>query len=214
MKYFQHIRITSLSLNLAVHRKVLRLLAVGLMCVTVPSMFCQTSPGQNGSSPATGGASRAITVPVTPSAPSAPEQLPKHIFGIIPNYRSHASFQQSTPLTVREKFEIAARDSYDPGTLLLTGMFAGIGLANNSTPSYGHGMAGYGCYYGSTYGDLMIGNMMTGAVYPSLLHQDPRYFRKGTGRAWSRFGYAVSQVFITHGDNRQTQFNVSELAGN
>jgi hypothetical protein len=55
---------------------------------------------------------------------------------------------------------------------------------------------------------------MTEAAYPSLFHQDPRYFRRGTGSAWSRLRYAVGQIFITHGDNRKTQFNVSEIGGN
>jgi hypothetical protein len=75
-------------------------------------------------------------------------------------------------------------------------------------------MAGYGRRYGAAYGDLMIGDMMTTGVYPSLLHQDPRYFRRGTGSTWSRLTYAMGQVFITHGDNRQTQFNYSEILGN
>jgi hypothetical protein len=140
--------------------------------------------------------------------------LPRRIFGIIPNYRSHPSLKDSKPLTAAEKFKLAARDSFDPGTFLLTGALAGIGQASNSTPSYGQGMAGYGRYFGSTYGNLMIGNFMTTGVYPSLLHQDPRYFQRGTGSTGSRLGYAMSQVFITHGDNRRTQFNFSEICGN
>jgi hypothetical protein len=178
-------------------------------------MFCQTLPASNQSSPTAGGASRAdpVTVPVQVTPPPT-EQLPRHIFGVIPNYRSHASLKDSRPLTAGEKFKLAARDSFDPGTFLLAGAFAGGSLASNSTPSFGHGMAGYGRYYGATYGDLLIGNVMTGAIYPSLLHQDPRYFRRGTGNAWSRLGYAMSQIFITHGDNRRTQFNVSEFGGN
>ena len=34
---------------------------------------------------------------------------------------------------------------------------------------------------------------MTEVIYPSLLHQDPRYFRRGTGSVWSRVGYAASK---------------------
>jgi len=75
-------------------------------------------------------------------------------------------------------------------------------------------MAGYGRYYGSTFGTMVVGNYMTEAIYPSLLHQDPRYFRKGTGSTWSRLGYAMGQIFVTHGDNRKTQVNYSELCGN
>lgn len=184
-------------------------LAIYLAWMSVPSL-CQTIPSPNPASAATGQASRAAPSQVTPP----PEPLPKRIFGIIPNYRSHPSLKDSKPLTAGEKFKLAARDSFDPGTFLLAGAFAGIGQASNSTPSYGQGMAGYGRYYGSTYGDFLIGNVMTEAVYPSLLHQDPRYFRRGTGSTWSRLGYAIGQIFITHGDNRKTQFNFSEIGGN
>jgi hypothetical protein len=60
----------------------------------------------------------------------------------------------------------------------------------------------------------MIGNYMTEGVYPSILHQDPRYFRRGAGGGASRFAYAISQVFWTHRDSGGTQFNYSEWLGN
>ena len=61
---------------------------------------------------------------------------------------------------------------------------------------------------------ILIGNYMSEAVYPSILHQDPRYFRRGTGSGCSRFAYAVSQIFWTHRDSGGTQFNYSEWVGN
>jgi hypothetical protein len=61
---------------------------------------------------------------------------------------------------------------------------------------------------------LAIGNFMTEAIYPTMLHQDPRYFRRGSGSGWSRLGYAAGQIFWTHTDSGGTQFNVSEIAGN
>jgi hypothetical protein len=200
-------------MDLSVRRLTVPRLAICLAWMSLPSVYCQTmppSPPSNQNSPKAGQANRALP------AQSAPpqEQLPKRIFWIIPNYRSNPSLKDSKPLSPEQKFKIAARDSFDPGTFLLVGMFAGIGQASNSTPSYGQGMAGYGRYYGSTFGNFMIGNFMTEAVYPSLLHQDPRYFRLGAGSAWSRLRYAVGQIFITHGDDRRTEFNCSELCGN
>ena len=196
-------------MNSSVHQPPVRLLAICLAWISVPAIFCQTAPSPNQTTPTTGQASRAIPAPA-----QLPEPMPKRIFGIIPNYRSHPSLKESKPLTSGEKFKIAVRDSFDPGTFLLTGVFAGFGQWTSSTPSYGHGMAGYGRYYGSTYGDFMIGNFMTEGIYPSLLHQDPRYFRRGTGSTWSRLGYAMGQIFVTHGDNRKTQLNYSEVGGN
>src|SRR6202011_6041573 len=80
--------------------------------------------------------------------------------------------------------------------------------------SFGQGAAGFGRYLGAAYGDLVIGDYMTEAVFPTLLHQDPRYFRRGTGSGWSRLGYAMGQIFWTHRDSGGTQFNYSEVIGN
>ena len=197
------------SIDVCVRQHTIQRLAICLAWIAVPS-FCQTIPSSNPTSAATGQASRASPAQVAP----LPQPLPKRIFGIIPNYRSYPSLKDSKPLSAGQKFKLTARDSFDPGTFLLAGAFAGIGQASNSTPSYGQGMAGYGRYFGSTYGDFMIGNLMTEGVYPSLLHQDPRYFRRGAGSTRSRLTYAVGQIFITHGDNRRTQFNFSEICGN
>ena len=59
-----------------------------------------------------------------------------------------------------------------------------------------------------------IGNYITEVIYPSILHQDPRYFRKSSGTNWSRLAYAARQIFWTHTDSDKTQFNYSEILGN
>lgn len=183
--------------------------AIFLTWIFVHHLFGQAIPAPAQGSKTTGQANRTI-----PAQSTGSQTLPKRIFWIIPNYRSHPSFDASKPLSTGAKFKLAARDSFDPGTFVLAGGLAGIGQASNSTKSYGQGMAGYGRYYGAAYGNLMIGNFMTDAIFPSMLKQDPRYFRRGTGSTWSRLGYAMGQIFITHGDNRRTQFNFSEILGN
>jgi hypothetical protein len=75
-------------------------------------------------------------------------------------------------------------------------------------------VAGYARYAATSYADLVIGDFMTEALFPTMLHQDPRYFRKATGSAVSRLGYAVGQIFWTHRDRGGSQFNFSELGGN
>jgi hypothetical protein len=191
-----------------INRLVALCFTICLALLFVPGALCQTTPSTT--PPAIGGASRVVPAP----AAASQEELPRRLFGIIPNYRSSPSLAQAKPLSSKDKFKLAARDSFDPGTFVLAGAIAGLSLWSNTSPSYGQGMAGYGRYYGATYGDLMIGDMMTTAVYPSLLHQDPRYFRRGTGSTWSRLTYAMGQVFVTHGDNKKTQFNFSEILGN
>ena len=111
----------------------------------------------------------------------ASKQGSRHILGIIPNYRTYPSLLNYKPFTSGEKFKIATEDSLDRGTFALAGLFGGLGQLTNSNKSFGQGGAGFGRYFGASYGDLLIGNYMSEAVYPSLLHQDPRYFRRGTG---------------------------------
>jgi len=148
------------------------------------------------------------------SSDSAPQPESKRILGIIPNYRTFPSLTGYKPLTTGEKFKLASEDSFDRGTVALAGLFAGEGQLTNGNRAFGQGAAGYGRYFGAAYGDLVIGNYMSEAVFPSPFHQDPRYFRRGTGSGLSRLGYAIQQTFWTHRDSGGTQFNYSEIVGN
>jgi hypothetical protein len=138
----------------------------------------------------------------------------KRILGIIPNFRTSSLPTPYVPLSAREKFKIASLDAFDRGTVVLAAVFAGQGQWTNSNRSFGQGLAGYGRYFGTSYADFVIGDFMTEGIYPTLLHQDPRYFRRGTGNMWSRLGYAAGQIFWTHNDSGRTGFNYSEIAGN
>ena len=154
--------------------------------------------------------------PGTVKRSDAPSQQveSKRIFGIIPNFRTSPSLQNYKPLRPAEKFKIAGQDSFDRGTVALAALFAGQSQLTDATPSFGQGVAGYARYFATAYADFVIGNYMTEGIYPTLLHQDPRYFRKGTGSGRSRLGYAVKQIFWTHKDSGGTQFNYSEWLGN
>jgi hypothetical protein len=145
---------------------------------------------------------------------SPPPVESKRILGIIPNYRTSPSLQNYEPLTPGEKFKIASEDAFDRGTVALALLFGGEGQLTNANRSFGQGAAGFGRYVGASYGDFLIGDYMTEAVFPTLLHQDPRYFRRGTGSGWSRLGYAMGQIFWTHRDSGGMQFNYSEVIGN
>jgi hypothetical protein len=73
---------------------------------------------------------------------------------------------------------------------------------------------GYAKRYGAAFADGTIANYLAEGALPSLIHQDPRYFRRGEGGGWKRVGYALSRTVITRGDNGSRQFNTSEIAGN
>lgn len=142
------------------------------------------------------------------------EQESNRAFWIIPNYRTSPSLLNYEPLTAGQKFKIATDDSFDRGTVVLAGFFAGESQLTNDNKSFGQGGAGYGRYFGTAFAGFVIGDYMTEAVFPTILHQDPRYFRRGMGSKWGRLGYAVGQTFWTHNDSGKTQFNYSEIVGN
>jgi hypothetical protein len=148
----------------------------------------------------------------TGGTPQKPEA--KRVLWIIPNFRTSPSLAEYKPLTAGEKFRIATLDSFDRGTVALGVLFAAEAQLTNSNPSFGQGVRGYAHYFGTAYADYVIGDYMTEAVFPTILHQDPRYFRRGTGSGWSRLGYAAGQIFWTHNDSGRGQFNFSEIAGN
>jgi hypothetical protein len=148
----------------------------------------------------------------TPSDAAQGEQS-KRILGLVPNYRTSPSLVNYEPLTAEEKFKLATEDAFDRGTVALAAIFAGEAQLTNANRSFGQGGAGFGRYLGASYGDFMIGDYMTEAVFPTLLHQDPRYFRRGTGSGWSRLGYSMGQIFWTHRDSGGIQFNYSEIVG-
>jgi hypothetical protein len=149
-----------------------------------------------------------------PADAPAPQREAKRLLWVVPNYRTAPSITDFERITPKEKFKIASQDSFDRGTVALAAMFAGVGQLSNSNTSFGQGAAGYGRYFGTAYADFVIGDYMTEGIFPSILHQDPRYFRKGTGGGWSRLGYAAGQIFWTHTDSAKGQFNYSEILGN
>ncbi len=146
--------------------------------------------------------------------PAATPADDKRILGIIPNYRTYPLAAKYEPITARQKFAIATEDAFDRGTFALAAVFAGYSQLTNADPSFGQGVKGYSHYLVTSYADWSIGDYMTEAVVPVLLHQDPRYFRRGTGSGPSRLLYAVGQLFWTRTDSGGHMFNFSEIGGN
>lgn len=138
----------------------------------------------------------------------------KHAFGVLPNYRTAEGDRPYAPITNKQKFKIATDDTIDGPSFLLAGLFAGVGQLENSNPSFGQGAKGYFHRYLTGLADQDVGNYLTEAVIPTLLHQDPRYFRKGHGSVMGRIGWAVSRTVVARSDSGKWMFNASEFLGN
>ena len=154
-----------------------------------------------------------VTPPVEEIGQEQFKDLEKQrVLGFVPNF--YVSYiGEAAPLSSSEKFRLALKATADPATVLLVGVNAGVGQAADRFSGYGQGAQGYAKRYAASYGNLASGLFVGGAVLPSLLKQDPRYYYKGRGTGRSRFLYAVSRTFICKGDNQRWQPNYSVVLG-
>jgi hypothetical protein len=139
--------------------------------------------------------------------------LGTHILGSL-SERTVLETEKYRPISNREKITIAAKDSFGTPILFQSALCAGLLQWSGEDHSYGQGGRGYGIRVAANYGDKMISNMTREGLLSVLLHQDPRFFRKGPGESvTSRLGYAMSRVVITRNDSGQSAFNYSGIAG-
>ncbi len=137
----------------------------------------------------------------------------QRVFGVIPNF--YVSYvPDAAPLTSKQKFKLAWKDAVDPVTFGITAAAAGLEQASDQYGGYGQGAEGYGKRYGAAYADLATSTFIGGAILPSLLKQDPRYFYRGTGTTRARLLYAIANAVICKGDNKRWQANYSSILGN
>jgi hypothetical protein len=136
----------------------------------------------------------------------------QRVLGVLPNF--YVSYiPNAAPLNAKQKFKLAFRTVVDPFTIVFVGGAAGVEQAQNHFAGYGQGAEGYGKRFGAGYADTITGTFIGGAILPSILKQDPRYFYKGTGSTTSRFLYAIANSVICKGDNGRWQANYSNILG-
>src|SRR3984893_12187743 len=174
--------------------------------------------------------SKSTSAPPSESAPVAtPDEIPSSInkvddskgkqsprmLWVVPNFAAVSSNTQLPPLSTREKYTLAAKDSVtDYSSYTWAGILAGQAMLLNSDPELGRGIRGYGRYYWRTFVDGVSGTFFTEAIVPSVTHEDPRYYTMGQGGFFHRMGYAISRTFVTQTDSGGSSFNWSEVAGN
>jgi hypothetical protein len=134
--------------------------------------------------------------------------------GVLPNFTAVDSNTRLPPLSTRGKFHLAMHDSVDYSSFLLVAGLAVKGVSSNAIPSLGTGAAGFGRYYWREFTDQVSGTFFTEAIFPTLTHEDPRYYTLGKNGFFKRASYAISRTFITKNDRGTNEFNISEIAGN
>ncbi len=152
----------------------------------------------------------------TPSSP-APQQQDentKRILGIIPNFQSKDDIPQNQkPLTVREKYILEFHQTVDISAHIGNLFQAALQQASNGQPHYGQGWGPYAERFGAAEADQVTSAFFIFGFLPHILHDDPRYFRKGKGSVWSRITYSASRTVITRNDAGNSTFNIPQVAG-
>jgi hypothetical protein len=139
--------------------------------------------------------------------------LQQRIGGVIPNFYSTYDWN-APPMQAKQKFQLSVRSIIDPVSFLSVAGLAGAEQYKGIFPAYGSGLEGYGKRYGAAFANHASGTLLSRAVFPSIFHQDPRYFYKGKGSIASRALYAVSAAVMARGDNGRWQPNYSHVLGN
>ncbi len=140
-------------------------------------------------------------------------QEKQRVLGFLPNYYS-SYIWDAAPMTPKLKFKLSLRSTTDPVTFLVAAGLAGVEQKHNTFPGYGQGSEGYAKRFGAAYADTMVSKMVSRAILPTILHQDPRYFYRGSGSIRSRIFYALAAAVICREDNGRLQPNYSQVLGN
>ncbi|MGO9433534.1 MAG: hypothetical protein ACLP00_04480 [Terracidiphilus sp.] len=186
----------------------------------------QTTSGQNQSAQQPAAGSQGSSSSQTPAARTdaeksdhekAEEQLKEQekqrVMGVMATFNTTRN-KDALPLSSGQKFQLFFKSVSDPWPFVLSGAVAGIGQAENSTPEWGQGAQGYAKRFGAGYSDYFIGNFFGNAVLPSLWHEDPRYFQKGTGSVSGRILWAASSTVWCKRDKGGWGPNWANVVGN
>ena len=191
------------------------------LTLPLPAYELPDSPGavlfpQAGQTPA----SQATTQPSAPQNTDNPDATSpngnhqtKRVLGLVPNFRTVSADIKLPPMSPKEKFIIAGKDTFDYSALFVAGVQAGISMNSKSYPEFGQGAKGYAQYYWHTLADTASENFFVGGIGPIVFKQDNRFYTLGHGSFGKRSWYAVTRVLVTRKDDGDETFNFSEVIG-
>jgi hypothetical protein len=141
------------------------------------------------------------------------QQEHQRVAGVMATFNTTTN-RNALPLSAGQKFQLFFKSETDPWPFVLSGIVAGINQASDSEQEWGQGMQGYAKRYGAAYSDSFIGNFFGNAVLTSVLHEDPRYYQKGTGSKWGRFLWAATSTVWCKRDKGTWGPNYANVGGN
>lgn len=127
--------------------------------------------------------------------------------------KSCPSVDNWRPLSTREKFGFFLNHTYSPRTFADAAVDALKNTMRNNNPQYERGFMGLGQRYGVNLGTSETEVFFERFLVPSMLKQDPRYFRNPSLPFTRRALYSMSRVLITRADNGRETANTSRILG-
>jgi len=190
---------------------------IAFMLSTSISLFAQDVPPTPHSDGEPGQTAKPATEPEPSQHEKAKEELKEEehqrIMHVMPNFNT-TNVQNAAALSVGQKFQLAFRSGVDPFEFAAAALDAGYSQWRNDFVGYGRGGEGYAKRFGAAFTDQFSGVLLGNAVFPSLLHEDPRYFRKGEGTVKHRLLYSIATTFWTKNDNGTWGPNYANVLGN
>jgi len=191
-----------------------------LELATDPFPIPQQTPSPNSSTPPATAGSGSQTSPAQNTTTEDEERrkqldLEEHqrVLGVMATFNTTRN-KDAPPLTAAQKYQLFFKSATDPWPFAVAAFGAGIDQADNSFPEYGQGMQGYAKRFGAAYTDYFTGNFFGNAVLTSILHEDPRYFQKGTGSFGSRALWASGSTVWCRRDKGTWGPNYANVIGN
>jgi hypothetical protein len=172
----------------------------------------QQAPAPTQQSGSSNGSASQNQQPQNTPADSSGQQT-KRILGIVPNFRAVSADEKLPPETVKDKFVSATEDSFDYSSIFIPAAIAGYNMGRRATPEFHQGAAGYARYFWHSAVDQTSENYMVEFIFPTVTHEDSRYYTLGHGGFFKRTGYALSRAVITRSNSGAEVFNISEVFG-
>jgi len=192
--------------------------SVAVCCLlTGAGAFGQPAFGQPYPAPVDAPAAADSATILPAPVPAADPFNEERILLVIPDYQTVTETRATgtiPPLTRKQKWQLAVKETIDPFNIVNAVVGAGFSQIGNQTPKYGEGGPAFGERFGAAFADFGTQNFFSAGLLADLLHQDPRYFRKGPDAGIpGRVLYSISRLFVCRKDSGGSTFNSSGIFG-
>jgi hypothetical protein len=127
-------------------------------------------------------------------------------------YQQFLSTNVVIPLTWQQKGYLGLHNVSDPANIGTIVGISAITVGINSHTAYGPGIKGFATSAGVSLSQDVTGQLFGTFLIPTLVHQDPRYFRMPQASIQRRIFYSISRTFVSQHDDGSTMPNYSTFA--